>query len=640
MYWDTMWFARFPSASAAGNLTNITGGGNAATRSPAGFYANLLELRRWWGAELAAETMMGLSLPSPASTNGTYLKTQAVSSIVRSMITRDKKWHPRFGTTPGFGEDYHNGLMDVFTSTATAALEFGAMDYARGVVENQFAYYVRDDGMVHHHGVELPSSARMLTILAQFYSYSGNDVALPLKHFPKAKAIAELLLSRRTMSLHYSTSDPRYGVPLGGTEAGAFFTAGVFQPQVLGQAPAYHFYSSAAELYRACVEMGAVWREIGKAAGRADVVAHGSELLKVAPLLYRDLHASLNRTVRNTGVPAAPRRWPFLAAPPSALQRPPPPPPPPEVACKAYPEMMWSGALTEQQVNDTYTLLANGGVDDRSLGSLTLGVPGWNTSISGRAPFGLAYGLLQHDMVHRFLLHFFAMSAHGYTRGTWTTPLSSNLADRDEPTLPYASTGVHTVPIYLKWMLVFEEPETRTLWLAKATPRDWLVSGDGAPLVVSNATTRYGRVSYSLSVAASAADASGGAGTYTVTANVTVPKTLAMTGPQQPTGGIRLRLRAPLEHAGKLSSVTMGGKPWAGFDAATETIDISASELTSSLIETGLPAIVATFGAPTAVALRRAAVELPRRVLPGLAAAAAAAASGLDIAGLIADRIS
>jgi hypothetical protein len=85
---------------------------------------------------------------------------------------------------------------------------------------------------------------------------------------------------------------------------------------------------------------------------------------------------------------------------------------------------------------------------------------------------GLAYGLLQHDMIERFLLHFFAVSAHGYTRGTWTTPESSNLADRDEPTIPYASTGIHAVPIYLKWMLVFEEPETRTLWLGKATPRD------------------------------------------------------------------------------------------------------------------------------------------------------------------------
>ena len=102
------------------------------------------------------------------------------------------------------------------------------------------------------------------------------------------------------------------------------------------------------------------------------------------------------------------------------------------------------------------------------------------------------------DMVERFLLHFFTVSAHGYTRGTWTTPESSNVADRSvprrpsptvpyslprpawryprilvltpshfgdrsEPTIPYASTGIHTVPIYLKWMLVFEEPETRML---------------------------------------------------------------------------------------------------------------------------------------------------------------------------------
>ena len=105
MYWDSMWFARFPSATPAADQTNITGGVGTAMRSPAGFYANLLELRRWWDAELAAEGMMELSLPSPASTNGTYLKTQAIHSIARSMISRAKTWHPRYGVTPGFGKD-------------------------------------------------------------------------------------------------------------------------------------------------------------------------------------------------------------------------------------------------------------------------------------------------------------------------------------------------------------------------------------------------------------------------------------------------------------------------------------------------------------------------------------------------------
>ena len=44
--------------------------------------------------------------------------------------------------------------------------------------------------------------------------------------------------------------------------------------------------------------------------------------------------------------------------------------------------------------------------------------------------YGLAYGLLNADMVERFLLHFFGMSAHTYTRGTWTVPEASH-PDRD-----------------------------------------------------------------------------------------------------------------------------------------------------------------------------------------------------------------
>ena len=61
--------------------------------------------------------------------------------------------------------------------------------------------------------------------------------------------------------------------------------------------------------------------------------------------------------------------------------------------------------------------------------------------------------------------------------GTWTSPESSNLADRDEPSIAYSAAAVAAAPTYLKWMLLFEEPETRTLWLAKATPRDWLAPG-------------------------------------------------------------------------------------------------------------------------------------------------------------------
>ena len=178
------------------------------------------------------------------------------------------------------------------------------------------------------------------------------------------------------------------------------------------------------------------------------------------------------------------------------------------------------------------------------------------------------------------------MSAHAYTRGSFTTPESANVADREMPAVTYAAAGEVITPTYLKWMLCFEEPETRTLWLAKATPRDWLAAGE-APLMASNLTTRYGRISYTMSTATVVA----GTG-YAVHASVKLPSSFA-TSP--PSGGIRLRIRAPLEHAGKLSKVTIGGEAWAAFSAAEETIDIAASKITAKLIASGLPEIAATF---------------------------------------------
>ena len=207
-------------------------------------------------------------------------------------------------------------------------------------------------------------------------------------------------------------------------------------------------------------------------------------------------------------------------------------------------------------------------------------------------PQGFPFGLLVHDMIERFLLYFFTQSAHLSTRGTFTTPESTTL-DRDGYDYAYASAGLGNVPMALKWMLCFEEPESRTLWLGKAVPRDWLVQGE-APLVAERLTTRYGRISFRLQVSASASEQ------YTVRANVTLPESFATTGPA---GGIRLRLRAPLAHAGKMSAVTVGGVSWSAFDAAEETIDISAAMLTRGLIRDGLPNVVATFSASKATQL-------------------------------------
>ena len=573
MYWDTYWFARFPGANASDTITETLRTGPVSPSPSRGFYQTLLENRRWWKRELAAEGMHTLSLPSPPSTNGTMLTLQATHAIVKSMISRQNVWQPRYGVSPGYGSVVWNGLQEVFSATATAALEWGAMAYAKGVIDHQFRYYVRYDGMVWHRAEELPASARMLTTLALYHDYARDNGSFVLEHFAKAKALAGLLIGRHADSLQYSSEDPRYGIPPGADDA-RHFVSPLGELTSLEEQPR-HWYATAAEMYRAAVELGRVWSDVGQASQQADVAAHGAELLDLAPQLRHQLHASLNRTVLRAAA-GGPRCWSATA---DKAQTPP-------GSFRGFAEMMHSGALSASQVDEIYAGAASGSCGARSL---VLGSPALDGALlAPTTAYGLAYGLLQHDMVERFLLHYFTLSAHSYTRGTWTTPEASNVADRDQPTAPYAAAAEVTAPTYLKWMLAFEEPEGHTLWLAKATPREWLAAGE-APIVGTNLTSRYGRISFSLRASGSGRGGDG----YTVSANLTLPASFASSAPA---GGLRLRLRAPLEHAGRLSSVTIGGAVWSEFDAAEETIEIAASKMTLSLIRDRLPSIVASFG--------------------------------------------
>ena len=105
-----------------------------------------------------------------------------------------------------------------------------------------------------------------------------------------------------------------------------------------------------------------------------------------------------------------------------------------------------------------------------------------------------------------------ACTATPTSRGSWSTPEVANVVDRDERTVAFAAAGEVLAPVYLKWMLCYEEPESRTLWLGKATPREWLAAGEAA-LVAANLTTRYGRITFSLAPSMrsprSSSDASG-----------------------------------------------------------------------------------------------------------------------------------
>ena len=212
--------------------------------------------------------------------------------------------------------------------------------------------------------------------------------------------------------------------------------------------------------------------------------------------------------------------------------------------------MLYSGNLTREQAEMIVRYRA-------AHHDIILGIPtvyGLDThEWGGFLAYGHAYGLLQHDAVREYLLTLYSLMAHQYTRGTWTAPETRNI----EPTrfaAPYCAPAQMTVPLLTRWMLVFEEPTSDVLWLAKATPRSWLA--DGQHIAVTNAPTRWGRVGYSLR-----SHLEGGR----VEARLDLPR-------RPIAARIKLRLRVPEGH--RIRAVEVGGKAWEQFDAQAETVTL------------------------------------------------------------------
>ena len=203
---------------------------------------------------------------------------------------------------------------------------------------------------------------------------------------------------------------------------------------------------------------------------------------------------------------------------------------------RAYMEMLYSGNLTREQVETIVKYRA-------AHHDIILGMPtvyGYDThEWGGFLSYGHGYGLLQYDFTREYLLLLYSLMAHQYTRGTWTAPETRSF-DPNDYTAPYCSPAQMTVPLLTRWMLLFEEPESDVLWLAKGTPRAWLE--DGQTIAVSNAPTRWGRVSFSLR---------SHLGNGKIDATLDLPA-------RPPEALVKLRLRVPAGH--RIRSAQMNGK--------------------------------------------------------------------------------
>jgi hypothetical protein len=497
------------------------------------FYTDLADLKNGWDRML--KQSMKIDLPDERVAN------MARFSLVRAMMTRVADF-PKYGA---FDNDYagseHDGFPDTFTVETAAMLDWGLVDRAGRYIDNYFGEFVRDDGSILYRGPETGQYGRMLTVVAQYVNL-GGDPGLLLKRRSRIDGVTNLLLNLRAKALTLPTSDPAYGMIAGWSEADACLDA---------DPPRYMqpYFSNSTESARGFRDLGLVWEKIGRKTGNAELTAWGQRLVRGAAELRRDIDTSVSRSLLKvdgeTILPSiAGVKEPFHVAVSRDETD------PQFRSYRAYMEMMYSGSLTKDQVRMIVEYRSNHH-------DVILGVPaayGYkHGELAGFLSYGYGYGLIQHDMTREALLMMYSDMAHQYTRGTWTAPETRSILI-DRLAAPYCTPAELVVALMTRWLLVFEDPESNTLWLGKAVPRKWLE--DGKTTAVSAAPTKWGRVGFSMVSHVK---------TGTIAAQIELPNSSF-------TASTNLRLRAPGEV--KMKSVTLNGKPWTQFNSESETITI------------------------------------------------------------------
>lgn len=495
------------------------------------FYADLSALKAGWDELL--RPAMKIDLPEERVAN------LARFSLVRAMMTRVGDF-PKYGA---FDKEYagseHDGFPDTFTVETTAMLEWGLIDRAGRYIANYFTEFVRDDGSILYRGPEVAQFGRMLTVVAQYVDL-GGDPELVLRLRSRIDGITKLLLALRDEALKLPASSAAHGMLSGWDEADSCLEKNpsrYLQP----------YFSNSTEAARGFRDLGRVWMRLGKKKADADLAAWGERLLQEAARLRKDIDQAMARSLLKVdGAPMLPAiagaKESFDVVVRRDLAD------PQFRAYRTYNEMMYSGSLSAEQVR--------GIVDYRSHHrDVILGLPlAYNKQeFAGFLAYGYGYGLIQSDMIREALLLMYSDMAHQYTRGAWMAPETRRPLVSEDAT-QYCTPAQLFASLMTRWLLVFEDPESDTLWLGKAVPRRWLE--DGKIIAVADVPTRWGRIGFTIRSRVAQGE---------VSARLELPKAglPALT---------KLRLRPSGE--ARMKAVTLNGKPWPQFDPTTEVVAI------------------------------------------------------------------
>ncbi|MFT4247041.1 MAG: hypothetical protein QM581_03250 [Pseudomonas sp.] len=435
------------------------------------FYRGLVDFVGYWQARLA--DVATAQLPDASWSD------MARFAFARELVVRPGGVYPKYGAVDRdyYGNEY-DGFQDTFTSSLYANLEWGRFAQAAVVLDNYLSEYTFDDGMINMRGPETGQFGLSLSLLARYLRYTG-DAALLRRHLGKVRATAQLLVELHDVALALPKGDRGHGLIHGWNESDAC----LYPDPSLWWKP---YFANSALAIRGWGDLAAVWTTLG------GTEAEAARWRTRASQLRARLLQSIRASVRGDLSP------PYLGPLPGttqtfreAMSQEDPSKSEQLWSHRAYAELLQADVLPPELAHLVIDCL-------RGHGGTTLGIVSniWKPRLEGRDILGfISYGhaqqLLRLDRIEEYLLFLYAHRYQAHTRGSWTAGEVTGITGG----MPlFCMPAQLTVPLLLRWMLVFDQDDA--LYLARALPRDWLASG--RPIALHGAPTQWGRASLQL----------------------------------------------------------------------------------------------------------------------------------------------
>ncbi len=435
------------------------------------FYRGVIDFAATWQAQLAQAS--AAQLPDASWSD------LARFAFARELVVRPGGVYPKYGAVErDYAGNEYDGFQDTFTSSLYANLEWGRFAQARAVLDNYLGEYTQADGLVNMRGPQIGQFGLTLSLLARYLRYTG-DATLLRHHRDKIEATAALLVELHDISLALPRSDRGYGLIHGWSESDAC----LYPDPSLWWKP---YFGNSALVIRGWEDIAAVWPTLsdGRDASRT--------WQRRARQLRTRLIESIRADIRHDLPPA------YLGPLPGttetfrqAMSQEDPSKSEQLWSHRAYAELLQADVLPPDLAHLVIDCL-------RGHGGTTLGIVSniWKPTpeardILGFISYGHAQQLLRLDRIEEYLLFLYAHRYQAHTRGSWTAGEVAGITGG----MPlFCMPAQMTVPLLLRWMLVFDQDQD--LFLARAIPRDWLATGRS--IALQDAPTPWGRVSLHL----------------------------------------------------------------------------------------------------------------------------------------------